>query len=67
MHANDNLELVSLNEAARLTSLSRTFLNRLRDDGKFPRAVPMGDRRIAFLKSEVMDFIRGRIAMRAAA
>lgn len=64
---NDNLELVSLNEAARMTSLSRTFLNRLRDQGKFPRAVPMGDRRIAFVKSEVMQFIRERISARAAA
>ncbi|TPL97319.1 AlpA family phage regulatory protein [Mesorhizobium sp. B2-3-10] len=64
---NDNLELVSLNEASRLTSLSRTFLNRLRDEGKFPPAVPMGERRIAFVKAEVLDFIRGRIAARPAA
>jgi prophage regulatory protein len=67
MPDNDNLELVSLNEASRLTSLSRTFLNRLRTEGKFPRAVSMGERRIAFVKAEVMDFIRGRIAARAAA
>ncbi|RVD31853.1 AlpA family phage regulatory protein [Mesorhizobium sp. M4B.F.Ca.ET.215.01.1.1] len=63
---NDNLELVSLNEAARMTSLSRTFLNRLRDQGRFPAAVPMGERRIAFVKSEVLGFIRDRIAARAA-
>ena len=68
MAANDNLPpLISLNEAARLTSLSRSMVNRYRAEGKFPRAVPMGDRRVAFVTVEVMDWIDARIAGRAAA
>ncbi|NGN43488.1 AlpA family phage regulatory protein [Mesorhizobium sp. CGMCC 1.15528] len=66
MHANDNVVLVSLNDAARMTSLSRTFINRLRAIGKFPLAVPLGERRVAFVKAEVMEFINARIAARAA-
>ncbi|MEI5682333.1 MULTISPECIES: helix-turn-helix transcriptional regulator [unclassified Mesorhizobium] len=66
MHANDNAVLVSLNDAARMTSLSRTFINRLRSSGQFPLAVPLGERRVAFVKAEVMEFINARIAARAA-
>ncbi|BCH32613.1 hypothetical protein MesoLjLc_45430 [Mesorhizobium sp. L-8-10] len=54
--------LISLNEACRLTSLSRTAINRWRDLGRFPKAVPMGDRRVAFIRAEVEEWIRDRIA-----
>ncbi|RAZ88837.1 transcriptional regulator [Mesorhizobium hawassense] len=63
----DNLELVSLNRAACPNRLSWTFLNRPRTEGRFPATISMGERRIAFLKSEFLDFIRGRVAMRVAA
>ena len=71
--ANDNSPtLVSLNDAARMTSLSRTMVNRYRAEGRFPSAIPLGDRRIAFLRSEVTEWIQSRIdaariAARAAA
>lgn len=58
--ANDNT-LVSLNDAARMTSLSRSMLNRYRAEGKFPAAIPMGERRVAFIKSEVSAWIADRI------
>lgn len=62
MHANDNAPtLVSLNDAARMTSLSRTMLNRFRAEGRFCSAIPLGDRRIAFLHSEVTAWIQSRI------
>jgi prophage regulatory protein len=64
---NDNVVLVSLNDAVRMTSLSRTMLNRYRAEGRFPIAVPLGERRIAFVRSEVQEWISGRIARRAAA
>ena len=57
--------LISLNEACRLTSLSRTAINRWRAIGRFPVAVPLGDKRVAFLRSEVDAWIRERIAERA--
>jgi prophage regulatory protein len=62
----DEARLVSLKDACALTSLSRTMLNRYRADGRFPAAVPLGDKRIAFVKSEVTEWINARVAARAA-
>lgn len=68
IHDNDNQpSLVSLNDACAMTSMSRTMLNRYRDEGRFPQAVPLGERRVAFVRSEVQDWISARIAARAAA
>ncbi|EHK56776.1 helix-turn-helix transcriptional regulator [Allomesorhizobium alhagi] len=65
---NDNSPtLVSLNTAAAMTSLSRTMLNRYRAEKRFPVAVSLGERRVAFVKSEVQQWIDQRIAARAAA
>jgi prophage regulatory protein len=58
--------LVSIKTACALTSLSRTMLNRYRAEGRFPSAVPLGDRRVAFVKSEVAEWIAARIAARVA-
>jgi prophage regulatory protein len=52
--------------ACGLTSLSRTMLNRYRAEGRFPAAVPLGDRRVAFVKSEVSEWIGARISARVA-
>lgn len=62
----DTPSLISLNEAARLTSLSRTAINRWRALGQFPKAVPLGEKRVAFVRAEVEQWIRDRIAERAA-
>ena len=66
--ANDNeIILVSLVEACRMTSMSRTMLNRYRAAGRFPSTVELGDRRLAFVRSEVTDWIQAKISARAAA
>jgi prophage regulatory protein len=62
----DEVRLVSIKTACALTSLSRTAINRYRAEGRFPAAVSLGDRRVAFVKSEVSEWIAGRIAARAA-
>lgn len=64
--ANDNEppRLISMNEAIKATSLSRTMLNRYRTEGRFPAAVPLGGRRFAFVRSEVNAWIADRIARR---
>jgi prophage regulatory protein len=68
MHANDNMPaapaLMSIREACALTSLSRTAINNLRRAGGFPPAVDLGERRIAFVRSEVDGWIHDRIAAR---
>ena len=56
--------LISLNAACERTSLSRTRINTFREQGIFPAAVPLGERRIAFVKSEVDRWIADRIARR---
>lgn len=56
--------LVSLNEVCRMTSLSRTYINTLRDQGRFPRKVQLGEKRIGFVRSEIQDWIEARIAAR---
>ncbi|WP_353000541.1 AlpA family phage regulatory protein [Mesorhizobium sp. M0808] len=64
---NDNSPtLVSLNDAAKMTSMSRTMVNRYRAEGRFPVAVSLGDRRVAFVHSELTDWIAAKIAARAA-
>ncbi|WP_352828156.1 AlpA family phage regulatory protein [Mesorhizobium sp. M0494] len=64
---NDNSPtLVSLNDAAKMTSMSRTIVNRYRAEGRFPVAVSLGDRRVAFVHSQVSDWIAAKIAARAA-
>lgn len=60
-----NPVLISLNDACKLTSLSRTAINRWRDKGLFPKAVTLGDRRVAFVRAEVIAWIEARIAERA--
>lgn len=68
IHANDNMPiLVSLNDACRMTSMSRSMLNRYRSEGRFPIAVDLGDRRVAFVRSEVTDWIQTKISARASA
>lgn len=58
--------LVSLNDAARLTALSRSQINVLRGRGEFPKAVPLGERRIAFVREEVDAWVDHKIERRAA-
>lgn len=65
---NDNVPiLISLNDAAKLTSMSRSMLNRYRSEGRFPVAVELGDRRVAFVRAEVLEWVRAKIGARGAA
>src|SRR5262245_11256579 len=63
----DTPVLISLNDAVKLTSMSRTFINRLRASGRFPESVSLGEKRVAFVKAEVVAWVRERIASRAKA
>ncbi len=62
----DEPRLISLNECVRLTSLSRSALNRMRDLKQFPEAVPLAGRRVAFVRAEVIKWVEARIAARGA-
>ena len=52
--------LVSLNLAAIMTSMSRSRINTYRVKGRFPDALDLGDRRVALVKTDVMDLRDGR-------
>jgi prophage regulatory protein len=65
--ANDNKILVSINDCCEMTSLSRTAISKIRAAGRFPLPVQLGERRIAFVRSEVNAWIDARINARAAA
>ncbi|MBG0802114.1 AlpA family phage regulatory protein [Methylocystis sp. H4A] len=54
--------LISVAGAAKLTSLSRTAIHRYRREGRFPEPVPLGERRIAFRRADVIAWIEARIA-----
>lgn len=64
--ANDNFALISINDACKLTSMSRTMLNRYRAEGRFPVAVELGKRRLAFVRVEVLAWIQAKISARSA-
>ncbi|WP_234824429.1 helix-turn-helix transcriptional regulator [Ensifer adhaerens] len=53
-----------MKEVCALTSLSRTTVNRLRSQGGFPAQVELGERRVAFVRSEVLAWIEERVAGR---
>lgn len=65
--ANDNYALISLKDTCALTSMSRTMIHRLRTEGRFPCPVELGEKRIAFSRSEVHAWIQQKLAARAAA
>ena len=52
---------VSLKEVLRLTSLSRSHIYRLMEARTFPRRIPLGPTRKAFLESEVVAWMDARI------
>ncbi len=66
--ANDNTpRLIAMNEVCTVTSLSRAMINKLRASGRFPRAVDLTERRVAFVRAEVAEWIEQRISARATA
>lgn len=59
---NDNFPLCSMNEVARMVGCSRAYVDKLRRAGRFPQAVQVGDKKIAFVRAEVLAWIDERAA-----
>nr|WP_272914104.1 AlpA family phage regulatory protein [Sinorhizobium medicae] len=53
-----------MNDACRMTSMSRTMVNKYRAQGRFPKAIDLGDRRVAFVRAEVVAWVEDKIAAR---
>lgn len=54
--------LVRLSEVQRRTGYSKAWIYRLMSHGKFPKSVKIGTRAIAFVESEIDEWINERIA-----
>ena len=65
---NDNQpQLINMRDTCALTSMSRAMVDIYRRRGDFPAAVPLGEKRIAFVRSEVQSWVQARIDARQAA
>lgn len=57
--------LMTVAEVARFTTYSRTQIFKLRAAGNFPLPVSLGEKRIAFVRSEIEQWLADRLAARA--
>lgn len=58
------MQLLSIKETCKLTSLSRTSLWKRVKDGEFPKPIALGGVRKAFVKSEIEEWIGALVAER---
>ncbi|CAI1043512.1 Predicted transcriptional regulator [Serratia liquefaciens] len=54
--------LIRLTDVQRRTGYSKAWIYRLMSQGKFPTSVKIGTRAIAFVESEIDDWVNQRIA-----
>ena len=59
------MRLIRLKEVMDQTALSRSAVYRKMNEGSFPQSVSLGDRAVAWVESEVQDWIAQRIAHHA--
>jgi prophage regulatory protein len=59
--------LIRLTEVKALTGLSTSSIYRLLATESFPAQIPLGARSVAWVESEVLDWMRSRIALRPTA
>jgi prophage regulatory protein len=57
--------LISRDEVLDLTSLSYSQVVRLERRGEFPRSYKIGDRRVAYLRREILDWINSKLTAQA--
>ncbi|EOD3173165.1 helix-turn-helix transcriptional regulator [Citrobacter freundii] len=57
-----SLKFIRLSEVQRRTGYSKAWLYRLMSQKKFPTSVKIGSRSIAFIESEIDEWINQRIA-----
>ncbi|WP_332406222.1 AlpA family transcriptional regulator [Vibrio metschnikovii] len=58
------MRLIRLKEVLDMTGLSRAYMYKLMADKKFPKSVSLGFRSVAWLESEIQDWILERVAER---
>ncbi len=58
------LRFLSVKQVLDRLSISRSLLLKLRKSGDFPRAVPVCEKRRAFLEHEIVAWMESRVALR---
>lgn len=58
------MKFIKVKEVMALTSLSKTTIYRLARQDEFPHPVPLGGRAVAWLESEVHNWMEARLASR---
>lgn len=58
------MRIIRLKEVTHLTGLARSTVYKYLAEGTFPKSVPLGDRSIGFLESEIQEWIMARIKER---
>lgn len=58
------MRIIRLKEVTHLTGLARSTVYKYIAEGTFPKSVPLGDRSIGFLESEIQEWIMARIKER---
>lgn len=56
--------LISINEVVNKVGGSKSWIYSLIRSGDFPRSVPLGPRKVAWLESEVDEWIQQRVTKR---
>ena len=56
--------LIKLKEVINLTALSRSLIYKKMKEGLFPKSVSLGDRAVAWVESEIEEWIEEIIAQR---
>ncbi len=58
------MRFLKLKEVMEKTALSRSAIYRKMNDGEFPQSVSLGDRAVAWVESEVQDWVIDKVAER---
>lgn len=58
------MRIIRLKEVTHLTGLARSTIYKYLAEQRFPKSVPLGDRSIGFLESEIQEWILDRIKER---
>lgn len=57
-----HLRLIPLGEVMQRTALSRSAIYREISESRFPKSVPLTPKRVAWLESEIEDWIEAKLA-----
>ena len=58
------MRFIKLDEVMHCTGLGRSSIYKYMNNGDFPRSISLGDRAVAWVESEVHDWMVEKLAMR---